>query len=110
MTEASWLETPPAEHVRAWWQREYAGMQSRTENERAVERAGYTLLESFVLPMSDWWDEYYDPIEERIAALREERTDAESIAALDAHAEEIQVVRDCNDSFGYVFYVMQKPA
>ena len=44
----------------------------------------------------------------RIEVLNMREQDAESIAALDAHAEEIQVVRDCNDSFGYVFYVMRR--
>ena len=32
--------------------------------------AGYAPLGYFVLPESDWWDGYYEPIERRLAELR----------------------------------------
>jgi hypothetical protein len=30
------------------------------------------------------------------------------VAALDTHHNEVDIVRDCGGSFGYVFFVMQK--
>ena len=55
------------------------------------------------------WDDYYTTIDERIAALRRERSDDGWLAALEAAEEESSIVRDCGGCFGYVFYVMQKP-
>ena len=42
--------------------------------------------------------------------LRAERDDPAWTAALDAHTEEIEIVREGHGTFGYVFYVMRKPA
>jgi len=110
VTEATWLGGEPAENIRKFWDTEYPAMQNREANERAVADAGYRLLGSFVLPEREWWDDYYTPIGERIAELRKERSDDDWVAALDAAEDEAAVVRDCAGTFGYVFYVMQKPA
>ena len=83
-------------------------MQSHAANCDVVARAGYTLVESFVLPEHEWWDGYYSLIDERIPALRAERTDAAWQAALDDAVEEADIVRACGGSFGYVFYVMRR--
>jgi serine/threonine-protein kinase HipA len=109
VTEASWLTDAPPERIQRFWREEYPGMQTREANERAVVDAGYRLLGGFVLPEAEWWDDYYTPIDERIATLREERSDDAWVAALEAAEEESSIVRACDGSFGYVFYVMQKP-
>ena len=109
VSEASWLIDEPPERIQSFWDKHYPAMQSREANEFAVGKAGYRLLGSFVLPEAEWWDDYYTPIDERIVALRRERSDDGWVAALEAAEEESSIVRDCDSSFGYVFYVMQKP-
>ena len=109
VTEATWLVPDPPKRIHDFWMREYPAMQDRAANERAVAAAGYTLLDTFVLPEQEWWDDYYTPIHDRIAALRKERSDAHWQKALDDADEEEEIVRLCGGSFGYVFYVMQKP-
>jgi len=99
----------PPKRIQQYWDAGYPAMRSRKANELAVIEAGYRRLGGFVLSEAEWWDDYYTPINERIAALREERTDEHWVAALDAEEEESAIVRDCAGSFGYVFYVMQKP-
>lgn len=110
VTELSWLVDEPPNRIRDFWNSNYPAMRSRQANELTVTEAGYRLLGSFVLPEADWWDDYYTPIDERIAALREERNDDDWVTALEAAEEASAIVRSCNGSFGYVFYVMQKPA
>ena len=109
VTELSWLTASPPERIRQFWEDEYPAMQSRSANERLLGEAGYELIDGFVLPEEDWWDDYYTPIDERIRTLRSERSDAGWVAALDAADEEAAIVRTCEGSFGYVFFVMQKP-
>jgi ubiquinone/menaquinone biosynthesis C-methylase UbiE len=108
VTELSWLTLDPPERIRRFWDSHYPAMRGRETNERAVAEAGYRLLGSFVLSEAEWWDDYYGPIDERIAALREQRSDVGWLAALAAAEEESSIVRDCGGAFGYVFYVMQK--
>ena len=110
VTEVSWLIDEPPDPIRGFWNTSYPAMRSREANELTVANAGYRLLGSFVLPEAEWWDDYYTPIDERIAALRKERSDDDWVAALDSAEAEAAIVRCCNGSFGYVFYVMQKPA
>ncbi len=109
VSEATWLTDRPAKSVRRFWATHYPEMQSVEANERSARAAGYRLLGSFVLPESEWWDDYYTPIEARIRSLREHRDNENWTAALDIHEEEIRVIRDCRGSFGYVFFVLQKP-
>jgi SAM-dependent methyltransferase len=88
VSELAWLSDDPPEHIRRFWNHEYPAMQSREANERAVAAAGYQLLGGFVLPEADWWDDYYRPIDSRIEALREVRSDEGWLAALAAAEEE----------------------
>jgi SAM-dependent methyltransferase len=108
VTEATWLTDDPPERILRFWETEYPAMQSHEANELAVAEAGYRLLGSFVLSETEWWDDYYTLIDERIAALREERSDDAWVAALEVAEEESSIVRACGGSFGYAFYVMQK--
>jgi len=110
VSEATWLTSDPPERIRKFWEADYPAMQSHEANELAVAEAGYRLLGSFVLSEAEWWDDYYTLIDERIAALRRERSDDAWMAALEVAEEESSIVRDCGGSFGYVFYVMQKPS
>jgi SAM-dependent methyltransferase len=108
VSEATWLVDDPPERIRRFWENEYPAMQSHEANEIVIAEAGYELLGSFVLPETEWWDDYYTPIDERIATLREQRSDEGWLAALSAAEEEAAIVRDCGGTFGYVFYVMQR--
>lgn len=108
VTEATWLVPSPPERIRTFWGHHYPAMQSHEANVQAIAQAGYTFVDHFVLTESEWWDDYYTVIDERILSLRAERSDPAWVAALDEADEEAEIVRDCNGAFGYVFYVMQK--
>ncbi len=109
VSEVTWLTDSAPVRIRQFWDTSYPGMRNLEANQRAVAEAGYSLLGSFVLPEQEWWDDYYTPLEARLRALRTERDDQAWVAALDTHQNELDIVRDCAGSFGYVFYVMQKP-
>ena len=109
VTDATWLVPSPPEPVRQFWQQEYPAMQDVSANEAAVARAGYRSIDTFVIPQNEWWDDYYSIIDERIETLRGQSDDAAWHAALDEAETESNMVRDYGDTFGYVFYIMQKP-
>lgn len=109
VTELTWLtENPPAE-ARTFWAEAYPVMGTEPANRAAAERAGYRVLETFTLPASAWWDEYYRPLETRIAERRERHPlDPEWAAVLDAEAREIDLYRRFGASYGYVFYLLRR--
>lgn len=109
VTEISWLKpnAPPA--CRAFWERDYPGMESVEVNLRRIERQGYRLLGHFTLPESAWWQHYYTPLEARLKVLRERYAgNAEALEVLAATQAEIDLYRQFNAWYGYEFYVMQK--
>jgi SAM-dependent methyltransferase len=109
MTEISWLKPNPPEEVFHFWQENYPGMESVEGNLLAVERAGYRVVGHFTLPDSSWWDDYFNPLKERIVMLREKYPqDPEARRVLDEQDLEMELFRKYSDFFGYEFYIMQK--
>ncbi len=107
VTELTWLVDDPPDAPRRFWQAAYPAMKHVDENIALLRKAGYTSLGHFPLPESAWWDDYYTPIEHRIAALRQKyRDDVETLAVLDEEQREIDLYRRYSSSYGYVFYIM----
>ncbi|WP_029010600.1 SAM-dependent methyltransferase [Azospirillum halopraeferens] len=108
-SELTWLtEAPPAE-ARAFWADAYPAMRTEAANRAAAERLGWRVLDTVTLPDSAWWDEYYRPLEARIAEWRERYPgDAARAAVLDAEAAEIDLRRRFGAGYGYVFYLLRR--
>lgn len=109
LTDAAWLGPPPPPRVETFWREAYPAMRSREANRAAIARAGFRLVEEFVLPDSDW-AAYYDEYARRVESWRAESPSAEIQDALDAAEEEVQVWRESAGSYGYVFFVMLRDA
>lgn len=107
-TEATWLtDLPPAEAAEIF--SDYPGMTAVGGNLERADRAGYDALAHFTLPPGDWWNDYYGPLERRIAELRPTCAPGSELArVLDAGAREIDVRRRHEDSYGYVFVVLRR--
>jgi SAM-dependent methyltransferase len=110
VSEICWLRPIaeiPAEALAQW--ADYPAMTTADVLLRSVAEAGYRALDHFVLPPSAWWN-YYDPLEARIAALRQRyRDDPAKRAGLDAHQGEIDGYRRFGEFYSYLFVVMQAP-
>ncbi len=110
-TEAVWLRDDPPKAVLEMWQKEYPSMTDVQSNLAIARRCGYEIQGHFTLPKSDWWDQFYAPMEERIAALRHEyAADDQALAVLDALYGEIELHRQFGDVYGYEFIVLRVPA
>jgi SAM-dependent methyltransferase len=110
VTELTWLVPDPPAAAAAYWAQGYPGMGSIERNCRMVTEAGYVDADGFVLPVKDWHN-YYGPAERRVEELKEKYAgDGKVLKILDAAQREYDLFRDCHDAYGYVFYVMRKPA
>lgn len=107
VSELTWLTDQPPPAVREFFQTGYPAMQSVAENVAAAERAGYRVLATHTLPGQAWVEGYY----EVLAPRAQELLKYEDAAVRDFAAEtvrEIEVFAASEDSYGYVFYVLQK--
>jgi len=106
VTECTWLTEDRPEEAQLFWQLNYPTMGSISQNFRKAEGLGLEVLDSFPLPESAWWEEYYNPLLDRIALLRPTAS-GELIALLDETEREIDLYRKHGHSYGYVFYILR---
>ena len=100
VSEASWLVPDPPAEPAMFWARNYPGMNSIERNCHIVSEAGYVDADGFVIPVQDWWDNYYGPGESRVAALRTKYAgDPEVLAILEDHQREYDLFRQHCDSY-----------
>lgn len=104
-TDAVWRTDHPPLEVKAAFESEYPTM-GRTEDVVAqIARCGFSLLGHFTLPDEAWWEDFYTPMEARIAVLRQVyREDAEALAILDVLAQEPEMHRENTRFYAYEFF------
>ncbi len=106
-TEAIWRKEDPPPEVKAAFE-DYVGMGSARDVLAKIEKSDFSLVDHFMLPYEDWWDDFYTPMERRIKELRHKYgDDAESQAALEEIAREPEMHRRHSDYYGYEFFVVR---
>jgi cyclopropane fatty-acyl-phospholipid synthase-like methyltransferase len=109
VTEVSWFHPEPPQKLLDFWTEGYPDIGTVAINIHRLEMQGYRLVDHFHLPDSSWWENYYNPLSERIARLRKKyagNTEAQNL--LDGEQFEIDLFRNYSNYFGYEFYVAQK--
>jgi SAM-dependent methyltransferase len=107
ISELSWLGRPAPDSVREFFRSGYPDMQSVQHNMAVAERAGYKVLTTYTLPREAWVDGYYDTLAPRAKALLDHPDPSVRDFAI-ATVREIEVFECSEDSYGYVFYVLQR--
>lgn len=108
VSELTWTEPDAPAAVKTFWKEAYPAMQDVETNLKIIQRTGYRHIGHFTLPESAWWQDYYGPLEKRLARLRRiYRANADATGVLDMTQREIDLYRSYSDYYGYVFYLMQ---
>jgi len=107
VSEAVWLKPhPPTEAIEFW--RDYPEIDTVAAKLEVIKRTGYELIGHFILPGSAWTDQYYDPMERRIAEMEGAWSGiTEAEAVLKEAKNEIIVFRKHSDYFSYAFFIMR---
>ena len=107
VSEMCWLKDQVPDEVREFFRSEYPDMKSVGQNIGAVEEAGYVLLGTYMLPRDTWVDGYYDVLETRAKTLlHHPDPSVRDLATL--MLEEIRVFNISENSYGYIFFVLQR--
>ena len=105
VTELTWLAEAPPQKAVDFWQSEYPDISGVEDNLARVRAAGFEVVDHFALPSKDW-QSFYGPLEKQIATLREKHAgNATALAMLDSLQQEVDLWKECGDSYGYVFYL-----
>ena len=107
VSELSWLREQVPNAVREFFLSGYPDMQSVHRNTAVAENAGYTVLNTYTLPKEAWVEGYYDVLEPRAKALVNHPDSSVRDFAVET-VKEIEVFKCAEDSYGYVFYVLQR--
>jgi len=108
-TELCWfVDNPPAE-VKEYFDIEYPDIRSADKVCQEARDCGYRVVDSFNLPDSAWWDDYYRPMMARMDELKKRNvgiTEAEEVYA--RLETEIEMFQKYSASYGYTFFVLRK--
>ncbi len=110
LTEAVWLTESPHPEAAEMWE-EYSAMGSIEDCLALFREHRFLPLEHFVLPASDWLEDYYGPMEARILELKRryiEEDNATALAELALHQHEIDIYREHGEDYGYLFVIARK--
>ena len=108
VSEISWLDAqaaPPA--VKEFFRTGYPDIHTVDENIRAAEGSGYKLIATHTLPRRTWIDGYYEILRPKASALLKHSDPSVRDFAAET-LREIEVFECSEDSYGYVFYVLQR--
>ncbi|WP_333909878.1 SAM-dependent methyltransferase [Streptomyces sp. ACA25] len=104
VTEIEWTVPDPAAPVRAYWEAAYP-LRTHAGNTDTAQAAGYQVRAHWPLPESDWWDEYYTPLVQRVARADQRQPGMpEALAALRA---EIAMRREHGSDYNYAAYLLR---
>ena len=107
VSELCWLRDTTPKAVREFFRSGYPEMQSVEQNIQTAEEAGYELFNTYTLPRETWVKDYYEILEPRAKSL----ANHPDVAVRDFAVEklkEIETFKISEDSYGYVFYVLQR--
>ena len=108
VSELCWLrknKIPCA--VKEFFRSGYPQMQTVQQNIATAEEAGYKLFNTYRVPKEAWVKDYYDVLEPRAKSLANHSDLILRDFAVET-LEEIETFKISEDSYGYVFYVLQR--
>ena len=107
VSELCWLRDKIPDAVRKFFRSGYPEVQSVEHNIATAEKAGYKIFNIYTLPKEAWVKDYYDILEPRAESLVRHSEIAVRDFAIET-LREIGTFKNAQDSYGYVFFVLQR--
>jgi SAM-dependent methyltransferase len=107
VSELCWLRDKIPNDVGKFFRSGYPEMESVEHNIATAEKAGYKIFNIYALPKEAWVKDYYDILEPRAKSLVRHSDIAVRDFAVEA-LREIGTFKKAQDSYGYVFFILQR--
>lgn len=109
MHEATCPRGELPEELRPSWRDKYTGVKSLEEILEMIRASRFTTLSHEALPVDVWWIDYFQPLENRLRALREKYADnPAALAAFESEAVEIDLFKKYPAWYGSAFFILRK--
>lgn len=110
VSEISWIKNNPPAEVEEYWRSFYKEIDLVENKIALLEKLGYEILDSFILPETCWEEEYYIPLEKRYKEFLERHNNSDAAMQLvKADREEIAIYRKFKEYYSYGFYIAKLP-
>jgi SAM-dependent methyltransferase len=107
VSELCWLRETIPDPVRQFFRSGYPKMESVPRNIAIAEEAGYKIFNTYTLRREAWVRDYYEILEPHAKSLLNHPDVAVRDFAVET-LKEIDTFKISEDSYGYVFYVLQR--
>ncbi len=109
VSEITWITNNRPHEIDAYWKHAYPEIDTASNKIKLLEENGYTLAGYFYLPVSDWLDAYYTPLQESFDTFLDthDHTDL-ARKVVSEHQEEIDLYIKYSEYYSYGFYVARK--
>ncbi len=106
ISEISYFTNEVPESVRTYWKNAYPAIGSESENSNHANSLGFEVLGVHHLPSKAWWDNYYDPLSERIKSLNSSKNSIMQ-SAINETEKEMKLFEEYSEYYGYSFFIMK---
>ncbi|MGD8441703.1 MAG: class I SAM-dependent methyltransferase [Holophagae bacterium] len=110
-TEPVWITPSPPDELVSWWREEYPAITDEGGVRDAIMAAGYATVGQFVLPADSWWDDYYRPMELRLAEFTASHRGDPVAREIAVNVDrEIEMFKRYHGHYSYGFFVVRPVA
>ncbi len=108
VSDFNWLVKEPPREIYNYFMQDAVHATDVEGSRNIILKAGYTLIDDFIIPENDWY-EFYNQLEEVLELFRKIKTDdKKSLITIDSIQYEIDLFRKYPGTYGYAFYIIQK--
>lgn len=108
-SEVSWITNTPSEEIYSFWNEEYPQIDTIENKINQIKSAGYSYQSHFVMPITDWTQNYYNPLQYNLSRMIKKYNDNEiAKQVINMLQKEINLYQKYCNEYSYVFYVMSK--
>ncbi|MBT8439362.1 MAG: class I SAM-dependent methyltransferase [Gammaproteobacteria bacterium] len=106
ISEMNYFSKDAPEIVAQYMKHAYPGIKTESENIELINSSGFKFLALHRLPSKAWWGNYYDPLREKIMALKD-TGDHVMRAVINEMGEEMKFFKAHQEDYGYTYYIMR---
>jgi ubiquinone/menaquinone biosynthesis C-methylase UbiE len=106
ISEMNYFSDHASEVVEQYMKNAYPRIKSESKNVDLINSSGFEVLGVYRLPSSAWWENYYDPLCEKITAMRNS-DDKEIQAVINETEEEMKFFKKHENDYGYTYFIMR---
>jgi len=107
-SEISWFKDNPPQALSKFWAINYPQLKSVAKNITQIQNIGFRVIDHFPLPLNAWWDNYYNPLMDKIDDIQQKSGIQKDMQVIiDETVEEIELFREYSEWYGYEFYIVQ---